>query len=134
MWQLSRRQDIKPLFGGNFAQLPICRYKGQVIAEKVQGDCELNTVHRLHVSLQYEVFRFDDVIGGEIQDRYAERADVLVKESALLQELFLGRDVIDYRLFRSSITRFERETPIPDRLSCMSFNVTSECPAFFRWR
>jgi hypothetical protein len=46
MWLVSRRQDIKPLFGGNFAQLPICRYKGHVIAEKVQGDCELNTVHR----------------------------------------------------------------------------------------
>ena len=39
--------------------------------------CELNTVHRLHVSLEDEVFRFDDVIGGQIEDRYAERADVL---------------------------------------------------------
>jgi len=46
--------------------------------------CELNTVHRLHVSLEDEVFRFDDVIGGQIENRYAERADVLVEEGALL--------------------------------------------------
>ena len=84
MWRALRRQDIKPLFGGNFARLPICRNKGHVITPKVQSDCELNTVHRLHVSLEDEVFRFDDVIGGQIEDRYAERADVLVEEGALL--------------------------------------------------
>lgn len=55
----------------------------------------MNTVHRLHVSLHNEVFRFDDVIGGEIQDRYAERVDILVEERALLEELCLGRDLID---------------------------------------
>ena len=84
VWRALWRQDIKPLFGGNSTLLPSCRYKGHVITPKVQSDCELDTIHRLHVSLQNEAFRFDDVIGGEIQDRYAERADVLVEEGALL--------------------------------------------------
>jgi len=44
MWQVLWRQDIKPLFGGNFAQPPICRYKGHVVAPKVQSDCKLDAV------------------------------------------------------------------------------------------